>query len=390
MEVPLLSLSILLALATSAVITAFNIPVIISLAYRKKLIDIPDNKRKLHKQPTPTLGGIAIFIGIIISFSLWIGESVPVFYPYLVAGSVLLFTVGVNDDILEMNPWKKLSAQIMASAVVVIGGKVRLDFLDGLLGFGSLPEFVAIALTIFTFVLIINAFNLIDGVDGLAATMALIGAIFFCIWFFVNNHDGESVLAASLTGALVGFLYYNRAPAKIFMGDTGSLIVGLVMAVLAVRLIELNSKSSVFAFEKPTMFALSLLIIPMADTIRVIVVRLMKRKSLFYPDRNHIHHRLLEMGFGHRNICRFLTITHLGIIGVALFLYSLEIHLYMLSLWGLAFMIIPTAHILKRWQARIKLRQRERKMQKPTMASHYSRKPAKKEHRLAKISEYND
>jgi UDP-GlcNAc:undecaprenyl-phosphate/decaprenyl-phosphate GlcNAc-1-phosphate transferase len=384
MEVPLLSLTILLALATSAVITAFDIPVIISLAYRKKLIDIPDNKRKLHKQPIPALGGIAIFIGIIISFSLWVGKSIPVFYPYLVAGSVLLFTVGVNDDILEMNPWKKLIAQILASAVIVIGGKVRLDFLDGLLGFGLLPEFLAITFTIFAFVLIINAFNLIDGVDGLAATMALIGAIFFCIWFFVNSHAGESILAASLTGALIGFLYYNRSPAKIFMGDTGSLIVGLIMAVMAFRLIELNSKSSVFAFEKPTVFALSLLIIPMADTIRVIIVRLMKKKSPFFPDRNHIHHKLLEMGFGHRNICRFLTITHLGIIGVALFLYSLEIHLYLLSIWGLAFMIIPTAHILKRWQARIKFRLRERKLHTAAMESHYSMKLAEKEYRLEK------
>jgi UDP-GlcNAc:undecaprenyl-phosphate/decaprenyl-phosphate GlcNAc-1-phosphate transferase len=390
MEVPLLSLNVLLALATSAVITAFDIPVIISLAHKKKLTDIPDNIRKLHKQPTPALGGIAIFVGIIISFSLWIGESVPVFYPFLVAGSVLLFTVGVNDDIFAMNPWKKLIAQIMASSAVVIGGKVRLDFLDGLMGFGLLPEFVAIIMTIFAFVLIINAFNLIDGVDGLAATMALIGAIFFCIWFFVNNHAGESLLAASLSGALIGFLYYNRAPAKIFMGDTGSLVVGLIMSVLAFRLIELNSKSSVFAFEKPTVFALSLLIIPMADTIRVIGVRLMKRKSPFYPDRNHIHHKLLEMGFGHRNICRFLTITHLGIIGAAMFLYSLEIHLYLLSIFGLAFMIIPTAHILKRWQARIKIKQRQRETQKPILESEHKWNKKEKEHILETIREFKD
>jgi UDP-GlcNAc:undecaprenyl-phosphate/decaprenyl-phosphate GlcNAc-1-phosphate transferase len=365
MEVNFLAIILLLALVTSAVITAYDIPIIISLANRKNLNDAPDNFRKLHKRPIPNLGGIAIFVGIIISFSLWVGDSMPAFYPYLVAGSVLLFTVGVNDDIFAMDPGKKFIAQALAASAVVIGGNVRLNMYDGFLGLHSVPEVVAIGVTIISFIFIINAFNLIDGVDGLAGTLSLIASLFFCAWFFINGHVGEAILAASLAGAMIGFLVYNIAPARIFMGDTGSLAIGLMMAVLAFRLIELNAVSTVYSFKSPTVFALSLLIIPVFDTLRVMFVRLLRRKSPFSADRNHIHHKLLDLGFGHRNICRFLTIAHISIISATIFLVGIEIHFYMFSILALAALIIPTAYILKNLQSRLKITMNPRQVQKP-------------------------
>ena len=365
MEAHFFSFNILLAFATSVAITAYNIPIIISIARSKKLLDLPDNYRKLHKHPIPALGGIAIFVGIIVSFSIWVGGNMPDFYPYLVAGSVLLLTVGVRDDILAMNVNKKFFVQFLAASAVVIGGNLRLNYLDGLLGLSSVPEAVAIVWSILAIMFIINAYNLIDGVDGLAGVLALVGSLGFGVWFFINGHIGESILAASLAGALLGFLYYNMSPARIFMGDTGALVIGLIMAVMAFRLVMLNSHSTVFSLNSPTVFAVSLLIIPIFDALRVILVRLLKRRSPFLPDRNHIHHRLISLGFGHRNICRFLVFTNIAIIAIAVFLQQFEIHLYYFSILALAAMILPSAFILKRFQAKIKIRMKQRTVPKP-------------------------
>jgi UDP-GlcNAc:undecaprenyl-phosphate/decaprenyl-phosphate GlcNAc-1-phosphate transferase len=365
MEANFLILNILLAFATSAVITAYDIPVIISLARSKKLVDEPDSFRKLHHRPVPALGGIAIFVGIIISFSLWMGGNMPTFYPFLIAGSVLLLSVGVRDDILAMNAGRKFLAQFLAASAVVIGGNLRLYSLDGFLGISSVPETVAVIWTILAIVFIINAYNLIDGVDGLAGTLALIGSACFGVWFFINGHIGEAILAASLSGALLGFLYYNMSPARIFMGDTGSLVIGLILAVMAFRLVELNANSKVFSLNSPTVFAISLLIIPVFDTLRVIVVRLIKRKSPFLPDRNHIHHRMIDLGFGHRNICRFLILAKITIIALAAFINQFEIHLYYFAILFMAALILPSATILKRLQSDIKSRLKQRSLPKP-------------------------
>jgi UDP-GlcNAc:undecaprenyl-phosphate/decaprenyl-phosphate GlcNAc-1-phosphate transferase len=365
MEAHFITLNIILAFATSAVITAYDIPVIISLARSKKLVDEPDNIRKLHHRPVPSLGGIAIFVGIIISFSLWMGSNMPAFYPFLVAGSVLLLTVGVRDDIVALRASKKFLAQLLAATMVVVGGNLRLYGLDGFLGLSYVPEGIAILWTVLAIVFIINAFNLIDGVDGLAGTLALVGAFFFGVWFAVNGHIGEAILAASLCGALLGFLRYNIYPARIFMGDTGSLVIGLILAVMAFRLIELNAVSAVFTFKSPTVFAGSLLIIPIFDTLRVMFVRLMMRRSPFLPDRNHLHHRLILLGFGHRNICRFLVYASIIIIALTVLLSQSEIHIYYFSLIIMAAVVLPLASMLKRLQKSVRNSLTQRKKAYP-------------------------
>ncbi len=375
----MITLNVILAFATSAVITAYDIPVIISLARSKKLVDEPDDIRKLHHRPVPSLGGIAIFVGIIISFSLWMGSNMPSFYPFLVAGSVLLLTVGVKDDIVAMRASKKFLAQLLAATMVVIGGNLRLYSLDGFLGLSYVPEGIAILWTVLAIVFIINAFNLIDGVDGLAGTLALVGAFFFGIWFAVNGHIGEALLAASLCGALLGFLRYNIYPARIFMGDTGSLIIGFILAVMAFRLIELNAVSTVFTFKSPTVFAVSLLIIPLFDTLRVMLVRLMMRRSPFQPDRNHLHHRLILLGFGHRNICSFLVYASIIIIALTVLLSQSEIHIHYFSLLIMAAVVLPLASMMKRLQKSIRISLTQRKQEYPS----YSLKTGINSKRLA-------
>lgn len=338
---------IILALLTASVITYISIPVIINVARVKNLNDFPDDNRKIHRGKIPNLGGIAMLSGILISYSLWQGLCSTGFYPYLVAALVILFAVGMKDDILTISARKKFFAQLIASAILVVGGKIWITDFNGFLGVhDGLPEIVAIAATVFAFVIIINAFNLIDGIDGLAATVSITGATFFGIWFFLNGHLNEALLATSLVGALASFLYFNRFPARIFMGDTGSLTVGLVMAVLAFRLINLNAESTVFQLNTPTVFAFSLMIMPMYDTFRIILIRTLKGKSPLSADNGHMHHCLLEVGFGHKAICMIMGVATVIIITISFFINHLEIHLYGLLVMLMAGLSMPVSFLV--------------------------------------------
>jgi UDP-GlcNAc:undecaprenyl-phosphate/decaprenyl-phosphate GlcNAc-1-phosphate transferase len=253
-----------------------------------------------------------------------------------------------------MSAPRKFLAQFLAALVVVIGGNLRLYNLDGLLGISSFPEPIAIILTVLAIVFIINAYNLIDGVDGLAGSLALLASLCFGVWFLINGHIGEAILAASLAGALLGFLYYNISPARIFMGDTGSLLIGLTLAVMAFRLIDLNAASKVFAFESPTLLAIALLIIPIFDALRIIMVRLLRGSSPFLPDRNHIHHKLMDIGFSAKKICRFLLCANTLIIAFTVLINRSEIHLYYFSVFAIAALLIPSALIITKLHSGVK------------------------------------
>ncbi len=340
---------VLLTALTGLLVVVVSIPVIISVARLKNLVDLPDNGRKIHRIQIPSLGGIGLFIGLIISYSLWQGSSTATFFPYLMTALIILFAIGVKDDILVAAPLKKFYAQVAASAIVVVGGSMWIPNFDGFLGLhDGLPPVLAIIATIFAFVIIINAFNLIDGVDGLASSVTIVGATFFAIWFFANGFQNEALLAASLAGVLAGFLVYNAPPAKIFMGDTGSLTIGLVMAVLAFRLIGLNAEASVIQMQTPTIFAFSLMIMPMFDTFRIIIIRMIERKSPLYADGRHLHHCLLSYGYGHKGVCKVMVVASLIIITTSFFINHLEVHLYGLVIMVMAFLAVPTAWLYKR------------------------------------------
>jgi UDP-N-acetylmuramyl pentapeptide phosphotransferase/UDP-N-acetylglucosamine-1-phosphate transferase len=280
------------------IISWISIPSIIKVAQEKHLFDEP-NERKTHLAKVPTLGGIAIFAGTIIALSLFLEEEQGVRWGVIFAAMVILFFTGVKDDLIPLSPYKKMLAQVLASALVVMGGGVHLSSFCGLLGIYELPVGLGFALSVFTLIVIINAFNLLDGINGLSGGIATIAALVFGIWFYQHGYNNMAVLGFATAGALVGFLRYNLLSGRIFMGDTGSLIVGFICAIMAIRFIELNKYSTFFEGGKAPVFAITVLILPLFDTFRVFVVRLLKGRSPFSGDRNHLHHALIDLGLKH-------------------------------------------------------------------------------------------
>jgi UDP-N-acetylmuramyl pentapeptide phosphotransferase/UDP-N-acetylglucosamine-1-phosphate transferase len=286
----------------SMVISLRSIPVIINISGLRGLMDNPV-KRSSHKTPTPTFGGVAIFAGILIGYMIWNFGDEGILIHKVFAGTVILFFLGVKDDLYALSPTKKMVVQVLASAIVVIGSDLRIYDLFGIFGISHIPYIISILLTIFIFVAMINAFNLIDGIDGLAGGIAMIASTGFGMWFLVNHHYSLACLALCLAGSLVGFLRFNFSQnQKIFMGDTGSLIIGYITTVLAVKFIHLNvmhAWEADISFVSAPIIAVVILIIPIFDTIRVFSIRILRGKSPFKADRLHMHHLLIDNNLSH-------------------------------------------------------------------------------------------
>ena len=289
--------SAMVACATS--ITA--IPVIIKISRLKNLMADP-GERSSHITKTPTLGGVAIFASTLVSYFLWENPDEGQLIHLSFSAIIILFFLGVKDDILVLSPKKKMFVQIAASALVVILADLRIENLFGIFGINEIPYVISLILTVFVFIALINAINLIDGIDGLAGGIGMIAGGMFGLWFFLNEHYALASLAASMTGSLVGFLRFNYSrTSKIFMGDTGSLIVGFLLTMFAVKFIQLNIQ---YRFDPHSSFsapilAIVVLIVPIFDTLRVFIIRLKDKKSPFTGDRNHLHHVLIDSGLSH-------------------------------------------------------------------------------------------
>lgn len=314
----------LLIFLSSLLVVSFSIPSIIYVAFRKRLFDAPNEDRKIHKKIIPNLGGVAIFTGFLFSTSLFIKSSLLPEAGIVLASGIILFVVGLKDDLVGMSPLKKLMAQVLAALIIAVLADIRLKSLFGVLGIFEIAYPVSIALTVFIVVAIVNAFNLVDGIDGLAGGIGLVVSITYALLFFLMGDLGWSFMATALGGALVGFLIYNVSPAKIFMGDTGSLLVGLIAAVLSIQFIELSSIHTVKAvnlgIHASPALVLAILVIPIFDTTRVFTLRILKRQSPFTADRNHLHHRLIDLKLSHTSSALIL----LGV-NVALILFALSL-----------------------------------------------------------------
>ncbi len=292
------------ALLTSFVLTYMFIPSIIKVAMIKHLYDSP-NERKSHQGVIPTLGGIGIFGGFMISLCLFAKFHPANGMRYILAAMCFIFMLGAKDDIVELVANKKFIGQIFAASIVVILGDIRLTSLYGLFGISYISDPVSMAFSIVTIIFIINAFNIIDGINLLAGSISILMAFAFGAWFFYYGFFDYAILAAAMSGAVMAFLKYNYTPAKIFMGDSGSLCVGLLAAVLAIQFIEQNeivlrsgNAEDIQIIAAPSM-AIAVLIIPIFDTLRVFTLRILNKKSPFVADRNHIHHRLIDLGLSH-------------------------------------------------------------------------------------------
>jgi UDP-GlcNAc:undecaprenyl-phosphate GlcNAc-1-phosphate transferase len=314
---------IILSSITAFFICFFSIPSIINVAKMKHLFDEPD-ERKSHTTKIPTLGGLALFAGIVVSLSLFSDAYFPE-RRFIICAIVIVFFIGIKDDIIIIAPLKKMLGQIVSVLVVVVLGEVHLTGFYGFLGIGEINEYLSIGLSAFTMLVIMNGFNLIDGIDGLAASTGIVILSVFGCWFFVVGHALDwSILAFITLSALLAFLYYNITPAKIFMGDTGSLITGLLIGILTIKFIELNSQLTkemlAHQFNSAPIVAFGILIVPLFDTLRVFTLRILDGKSPLHPDQNHIHHRLLAIGFSHIKATSVIVLANLLIIALVILL----------------------------------------------------------------------
>lgn len=315
-------LHIILAFALSFLLAIAAIPPIIRVAKEKKLFD-PPNERKLHTAAIPPLGGVAIFLAFCLSVIL--SSHGLNFYPlrYLLGALLIMFFIGLMDDMITLSARKKFVVQVISVLILISMGNVCITNLHGLFGIQEIPYLPGVLLTLFVVVAIINAFNLIDGIDGLSSGLAIMASLVMGCWFFLADYIQFSIIAFALTGSLAGFFLYNvfGRSNKLFMGDTGSLVVGMILAVLIIRFNEVNiNKTVLYAIGAAPSVSFAFVMIPLVDTLRVMTIRIMYGRSPFSPDKNHIHHRLLELFPNHLTVTLIMIGSNLLIIGLALIL----------------------------------------------------------------------
>lgn len=332
----LFQILLLSSLIASLLLTAFIMPRIILIATKNRLLDLPDNERKVHDKIITNLGGIGIYIGFLVvalfsSITLMnipdIG-SIQFFnqWHYIIIATLILFITGVKDDLAGLSPYKKFIAQALAAFIVVYFADIRFTSFHGLFGIHELPYIVSIIFSVIGIIFVTNAFNLIDGIDGLAGTISALVLVILTFLFAANHNYNEAVISVTLLGSVIGFLKYNFSPAKIFMGDTGSLLLGFTLSTLCIVFIkDINNQNIINAVITgsggATLITLALLIIPIFDTFRVFSIRILKKGSPFHADRNHLHHKLLDANFSHNQITATFSIVFLSLITIT---YSLH------------------------------------------------------------------
>jgi len=293
----------LLSFLVACFVAVVSIPVVIKITEIKSLMEKP-GERSSHKTATPTFGGIAIFAAILISYFLWPAiDQTDIYRTNLsIVGMAILFFIGIKDDMVGIDPNKKIFFQILPSLILIFFGDLKIDYLYGIFGLYHINEVLSILITCFIFIALINAINLIDGIDGLAGSIATLASLTFGSWFLFTNHFAMACLAFTLAGALIGFLRFNFShTSKIFMGNTGSLILGFMLSFFAIRFVNLNTtfRFDPTAFFNAPIIAIVVLIVPIFDTLRVFLVRILAGKSPFSADRNHMHHILIDNGMSH-------------------------------------------------------------------------------------------
>lgn len=325
---------IAIAFLTAFIVVLLTTPSLIKVAKLKHLVDEPKEERKHHRISIPTIGGIIIFAASLFSYSLWFQAAEGVYrgdvrrmmqafseFKYMVAALIILFFIGVKDDIIGTSPVKKLIGHIIVAFILVMMADIRILSMHGLFGLYDLPEWSSVGISVFTYIVLVNAFNLIDGVDGLAAGIGFLCAAFFGTWFYLTGNLSFALLSAALGGSLLGFLVFNFSPARIFMGDSGSLVIGAIISVLAIRMIETDPADipNYLKGVSTPVLAMAVLVYPLTDTFRVFFYRAIHGISPFSADRNHIHHNLLDTGLSHATTVVLLYLLNIVVVVAALF-----------------------------------------------------------------------
>lgn len=281
-----------------------SIPLLIKVAFVKNLYDKPDGERKVHTDYITNIGGIALYLAVMASFMFsGLADQMPGL-SYFAGASLILFFAGLKDDFIGLSPKTKLMVELVATSALVWGMGLSITHFGGVLGLHHIPVWVGIPITFFTVIVVVNAFNLIDGIDGLAGGVAAIAGATLSFGFFLAGDMVFGILALLLAVVAVGYLMHNFHPASIFMGDTGSLVYGFILAVLAVRFIGLAETNSFNTFfgNSAVIIPIAALAIPLYDTIRVFGRRIFRGQSPFTADADHVHHTLLRMGWGQKRL----------------------------------------------------------------------------------------
>lgn len=297
-------ISLMLPSILAFLVVLFGMPSLILVAKRKHLLDEPTEARKLHHRAVPTVGGVMVFAGLMVSTMMgsslegltletrWVGAMGALF---------LVFLMGLKDDIVGMGPYRKLLVHLGVGLFLVMALDWRIKGFGGLFGLETLPLMVSWAFSLFVYVVIVNAINLIDGVDGLAGGLGMIMMGGFAHWFYLTGDTSSSLVAMATLGALGGFLVFNYNPAKIFLGDSGALVLGLLAYVFAVGMMDSEVPADMQGIS-PHVTAMALLAYPLVDTLRVFTLRVLQGRSPFSPDRQHIHHLMIDLGWNHRQV----------------------------------------------------------------------------------------
>lgn len=301
-------LQLVLAFGAAFIIVFKSVPVLIKVAYLKDLYDKPDGDRKVHTRYVPTLGGVAIFISVVLGFLFSGYAGLESWSPYLLGSLIGLFFCGLKDDLVGLSPAKKLVTEFVMANIVLLGASIVITDIGGVFGISNIPFWAGFPLSLFTMIVIINAYNLIDGIDGLAGGVGAISSFAFGLGFLAANEVTLAVLSFMITTALVAYLIHNFHPANIFMGDTGSLVIGFLLAFLVLNFIPLSNTSGfseIFGNSSPIL-PVAFLALPLYDTIRSFIRRVRRGKSPFSADSDHIHHTLLKMGWGQKRTVLYL------------------------------------------------------------------------------------
>jgi UDP-GlcNAc:undecaprenyl-phosphate GlcNAc-1-phosphate transferase len=328
----------LACLLTAFLVTFFLIPPIVKISRAKFLVADP-NHRTSHASSIPNLGGLAIFGGVMLTSMIFFNfHNFPKFQ-YTIAGLLIIFFAGFKDDIIGITPFKKFLAQLAAVLILVVFGDIRITNLHGFLGVFEVSYWVGILITIVSVVGITNCYNLIDGIDGLTSSLGMLVAGAFGSWFLMEGRYNWAMLTISLFGSLLAFFIFNvyGKKYKIFMGDTGSLVLGFIISVIAIQFNELNvGLKNIYAIHAAPAVSIAIIMIPFYDTIRVFLTRIFKNKHPFTPDKTHIHHYILELGFSHRVATLMIFTANTLIIIVAVLLRDIS------NTWLLAILLLLT------------------------------------------------
>jgi len=356
----------------SFLLTYLTIPKIIRIVEYKRLMDDP-NKRSSHSAKTPTLGGVSFFYTIIFVLFFIHGRDLMDEAIYIIPGLTILFIVGLKDDLIVISPGAKLIAQVFAVAFILVNPSFTIHSFNGFLNIYEIPYYLYLGIAGFIMITIINSYNLIDGIDGLASVVGIVILVIYTTIFYTTGEYFFALLSLSLNACLLAFFGFNiSSERKIFMGDTGSLIVGFIISILTLKFLALTPdayEGLPFLLENAPLIAISILIVPLFDTARVFTIRIANKKGPFSPDRNHTHHILIDFwGLSHKQAsfiigCFNLVFVVLFIVlgskaenlGMVIFLISVVIILgYVFFKYNYNFSTLKQKILLKRKVGQIK------------------------------------